>query len=146
MSISVGDVAPDFEAPTSQGGKLKLSGLRGKKVVLYFYPKAFTPGCTVGTQRFAEITPLLDQKGVQVIGISVDNANTQHKFAESCHANFPLVDDETKGISKSYGVLGMMGLAKRVTFFLDENGKVVDLVDAMRPAAHLDRTRERFLA
>ncbi len=143
--IAQGSAAPDFEAPTSTGQNLRLSGLRGKAVVLYFYPKSFTSGCTIETKEFANLYPRLQAHGVEVLGVSIDDAPTQKAFAEDCHANFPIVADSTKAIARAYGVLGLTGLAKRVTFFVDPGGTVVDVVESLRPGPHTERAVQRFL-
>ena len=142
--IAVGDPAPEFTGRDSTGAEFRLSSLRGRKVVLYFFPKAFTAGCTRETRDFAGIAPGLAEQGVQVVGISVDTSETQRRFAEECGANFPIVGDPDKTIARSYGVLSLLGFAKRVTFFLDEQGVVRDSVQSILPGPHLHRTREQF--
>jgi thioredoxin-dependent peroxiredoxin len=144
--IDIGTAAPDFEAEDSRGAQFRLSTLRGKPVVLYFFPKAFTTGCTSETQRFAALAPELASKGVEIVGVSVDSAETQHRFAEHCHAGFLLLSDSTKAIARAYGVLSLLGIAKRVTFYIDEEGVVRDVVAGMLPGPHLERTRARFLS
>jgi thioredoxin-dependent peroxiredoxin len=143
--IAVGSEAPDFEAPDSRGERLRLSSLRGGAVILYFFPKAFTSGCTQETQRFAELAPALGERKVRIVGVSVDLADTQTRFASECHAPFPIVSDADKAITRSFGVLSIVGVAKRVTFFLDEQGIVRDVVASMLPGPHLERTRSRYL-
>lgn len=144
--LEIGSSAPDFEAEDSTGGKFRLSSLRGKKVVLYFFPKAFTGGCTIETKQLAALSPKLGEQGVQIVGVSVDEAGTQAKFATHCGASFPIVGDPTKEISRKYGVLSLVGLSKRATFFLDEQGVVQDVVVSLLPNPHLTRTRERYLS
>ncbi len=143
--IAAGAPAPDFEAVTSTGEKLRLSSLKGKPVVLYFYPKSFTTGCTIETKKFADLSPELAKHGVVVVGVSVDDAATQKAFAADCHAGFPIVADSDKKIAESYGVLGTFKMAKRVTFFIDASGKVDEVVESMRPGPHTERATERFL-
>jgi peroxiredoxin Q/BCP len=143
--IEIGSEAPDFESVDSTGAKFRLSSLRGKKVILYFFPKAFTGGCTVETKQFAELAPALAARGAEVVGISVDPAETQTRFAEHCHAPFPIVSDPSKAIARSYGVLSFLGVARRVTFIIDETGVVRDVVASLLPGPHLSRARERFL-
>ncbi len=143
--IAVGSPAPDFEAKDARGATFRLSSLKGQQVVLYFFPKAFTGGCTIETQRFAELAPRLEPKGVQVVGVSVDSAETQQRFADHCHAAFPIVSDATKSIARDYGVLSLLGFSKRVTFYLDEGGVVRDVVSGMLPGPHLERTKSRYL-
>ncbi len=143
--IAVGAPAPEFEALDSKGQTFRLSSLRGKRVILYFFPKAFTSGCTLETRQFGEIAPALSAKGAEVVGISVDTAETQGRFATECHASFPILADPTKSIARQFGVLSFLGMAKRVTFFLDEGGVVRDVVSSLLPGPHLARTREREL-
>jgi peroxiredoxin Q/BCP len=140
--IEVGSPAPEFEAPASTGGTFKLSAMRGRKVILYFFPKAFTGGCTLETREFALLAPSLAEKGSSIVGVSTDTAETQTRFAEHCNAAFPIVSDSTKSITRAYGVLGFLGVPKRVTFFIDEQGIVRDSVMGMLPGAHLTRARE----
>ncbi|MFZ0830170.1 MAG: peroxiredoxin [Thermoplasmata archaeon] len=141
--IGIGSAAPDFESMDSRGEKFRLSGLRGKKVVLYFFPKAFTGGCTMETKQFAEISPSLSSRGVEVVGISVDPAETQTRFAAHCAAPFPIVSDPSKAIARSYGVLSFIGFSKRVTFYIDEGGIVRDIVASMLPGPHVARARQQ---
>ncbi|MGI0151962.1 MAG: redoxin domain-containing protein, partial [Thermoplasmata archaeon] len=101
--IGIGSPAPEFEAQDSRGARFRLENLRGKKVILYFFPKAFTTGCTIETRQFAELAPVLLERGVEVVGISVDLAETQGRFATHCRADFPIVADPTKAIARSYG-------------------------------------------
>jgi peroxiredoxin Q/BCP len=143
--VKVGVAAPDFESVDSRGATLRLSSFRGQSVILYFFPKAFTGGCTTETREFAEVAPALRERGVQVIGISVDTAETQAKFAVECKADFPIVADASKAIARSYGVLSFLGVSKRVTCFLDESGVVIDVVASMLPGPHVSRSKERFL-
>jgi thioredoxin-dependent peroxiredoxin len=144
--IASGAQAPDFEAPTSKGSNLKLSSLRGKSVILYFYPKAFTSGCAMETHTFGELYPKLTSQGVEVVGVSVDDVEKQSAFATDCEADFPLVADTNKAIAKSYGVLGTFGLAKRVTFYIDPQGRVSEVVESMRPGAHTEKAVKKYLS
>lgn len=144
--IKAGTVAPDFEAKDSRGEMLRLSSFRGKKVILYFFPKAFTGGCTTETKGFADMSPGLSKAGVQIIGVSVDTAETQSRFASHCRADFPIVADDTKAIARSFGVLSFLGFSKRVSFVMDEKGVVIDVVASMLPGPHLRRTKDLFLS
>lgn len=143
--IEPGAQAPDFDAPTSKGTNLKLSSLRGKPVILYFYPKAFTSGCAMETRTFGELYPKLSAQGVEVIGVSVDDVEKQTAFAADCKADFPLVADRNKQIAQSYGVLGTFQVAKRVTFYIDPSGKVSDVVESMRPGPHTEKAVSKYL-
>ncbi len=143
--IAVGSPAPDFEGDDSRGQRFRLSDLRGRKVVLYFFPKAFTAGCTAETREFAVLAPSLADRGAEIVGVSVDPAETQRRFAAACSAGFPIVGDPTRAIARSYGVLSLIGWSKRVTFFLDEQGIVQEIVASLAPGPHLARARDRLL-
>ncbi len=93
--MEIGQEAPDFEAESSKGN-VKLSSYRGKKVILYFYPKSFTPGCTREMERFSEIYDQIKENNAEVIGVSVDSISTQKKFAEKYGNKFPVVSDKEK--------------------------------------------------
>jgi peroxiredoxin Q/BCP len=141
-----GDKAPEFTGRTADGGAFRLSDLRGSSVVLYFYPRANSLGCTRESVSFALLHGALGEKGVRIVGVSVDDVNDQRRFAEKCSLPFPLVADASKEIARLYGVLGAFGHAKRVTFFIDPEGRVVDTVDSILPGPHVDRARRLWLA
>ncbi|HZY70659.1 MAG TPA: peroxiredoxin family protein [Thermoplasmata archaeon] len=143
--LRTGDAAPEINATTADGRPFRLSGLRGSRVVLYFFPKAFTRGCAAETRGFASVYGELRQRGVEVVGISVDDPTVQREFAEECRADFVMIGDRDRAIARSYGVLNLIGLAKRVTFFLNENGVVQDIVQSILPDSHLQRARSSFL-
>src|SRR5690348_12840566 len=103
--LKVGDRAPDFQSKTTEGTVVRLSELRGKNVVLFFFPKAFTTGCTIETKQFRDASPDITALGAVVIGISCDRHQTQCDFATSLKATFPMIGDESGSIGKSYGVL-----------------------------------------
>ncbi|HKS59838.1 MAG TPA: peroxiredoxin [Thermoplasmata archaeon] len=144
-SVSVGELAPDFEAPTQDGNRLKLSALRGHPVVLYFYPKADTPGCTIESKSFRDSHPEFQAHDVQVVGVSVDDVPAQLAFAEKYSLPFPLVADVSKEIARRYGVLNPSGRARRVTFYIDTSGKIVRIVDNSSPGPHVEQAKELFL-
>jgi thioredoxin-dependent peroxiredoxin len=143
--IGVGDVAPDFEGVTSEGKSLRLSSLRGRTVVLYFYPKASSYGCTRESIEFAHLHPGLQSHGAEVVGVSVDDQASQRRFAEECRLPFPLVADPEKSIARLYGVLGAFGLAKRVTFVIDPSGRVSHVTTGLSPGPHVRAISEQFL-
>ena len=142
--IEPGAQAPDFQGTTQNGEPIALSTYRGRPVVLYFYPKANTTGCTLEARGFAEHYPELQQAGAEVIGVSVDSVTAQKSFSEKCHLPFPLVADHDKTIARQYGVLGLLGVAKRVTFLVDADGRVAERVDGMMPGPHVQRAVERL--
>jgi peroxiredoxin Q/BCP len=115
-------------------------------VVLYFYPEADTPGCTVESKGFRDIYPQLKAKGVEVVGVSVDDVDKQCAFADKYGLPFPLVADATKKVATAYGALRPSGRARRVTFLIDPDGKIVEVVDVSDAVKHLERARARYLA
>jgi peroxiredoxin Q/BCP len=141
--IGVGEVAPTFVGTTADGTTLDSTSYRGKPLVLFFYPKANTAGCTVETRGFAENYPEFQTAGIAVVGVSVDSVAAQKSFVQKCGVTFPLVADQNKAIAKQYGVLGLLGVAKRVTFFIGPDGRVSEVVQGMMPAPHLRRALER---
>jgi peroxiredoxin Q/BCP len=103
MTVQEGDVAPDFEMPATGGRTVSLATLKGKPFVLYFYPKADTPGCTKEACAFQEALPQLGHIGLDVIGVSPDKMKPIEKFAEKYGLKFPLASDETKTVAERYG-------------------------------------------
>ena len=135
MSIppQVGEMAPDFETFTDKGEKVSLSGYRGKRVVLYFYPKDDTPGCTKQSCGFRDAYPVLGERNAVVLGISPDGAESHQSFKTKFNLPFPLLTDEDHAICEQYGVWGeksMMGKTYmgviRSHFVIDEMGKIID--------------------
>lgn len=127
MGLRVGDTAPDIQAKDTRGNDFKLSDLRGKKhVVLFFYPRAFTPGCTAEVCSFRDAYEELSGKDTEIVGVSTDDLAQQEKFAEAHHLPYPLLADADKRIAKAYGVMGMfrsiLGMAGRQTFLIDKTG------------------------
>lgn len=138
-----GEDAPDFEADSTIG-KIKLSNFRGKKVILYFYPKSFTSGCTRELQRFVQLYSEFKNLNAEIIGVSTDKIDTQRKFAEKYGATFPIVADDKKMITQMYGVLNDKGTsAQRVTFIIDESGKIIEILRNLKKAEeHADKSLE----
>jgi len=140
--VQVGDPVPDLELETT-AGKVRLSQLRGRKVVLYFFPKAFTMGCTRELKRFAELYEEFRKAGAEVIGVSVDSLETQRKFAERHGARFPLASDAKKEVSKAFGALRATGTAERVTFVIGPDGVIRQVIRGLKKAEeHADRALE----
>ena len=129
--LEAGDKAPDFKATDDQGKPLSLKDLRGKKVVLYFYPKDDTSGCTKEACDFQVNLAAIKKRGAIVIGISPDSEKSHQKFKNKYELSFPLVVDEDKSIAKAYDVWQeksmygrkYMGIV-RTTFIIDEKGKI----------------------
>ncbi|MCI4324394.1 MAG: peroxiredoxin [Thermoplasmata archaeon] len=143
--IQPGDVAPDFEGISTQGSGFRLSSLRGGPVILYFYPRAGSLGCTYESIGFAKEHPALKERGVSIVGVSVDSLSDQRAFLETCSLPFPLVADGDQAIARRFEVLGAFGHARRVTFLLDADGRVLQVVDSIRPGAHVTAAKRTFL-
>ena len=123
--LRVGDLAPDFTATTSHGNQLTLSALRGRRVVLFFFPKAFTTGCTIETRRFRDHYAEIAALGAEVIGVSVDKEQTQCDFASQEGVPYPMIGDESRAINRSYDVLWpLLGVSQRVTYIIGPDGKI----------------------
>lgn len=146
----VGDMAPDFGGQTSNGIRIRLKDFLGKKnVVLYFYPKDDTKGCTIEACTFRDKLQPIGALWTEVVGVSVDTVESHKKFAEKNGLNFTLVSDQDKQISKTYGVLSDDGSkADRVTFIIDKEGKIAKIftnVDVTRHANEIvDALKQLF--
>jgi peroxiredoxin len=119
--LKPGDIAPDIDAIASDGTRFRLSEQATKLcTVVYFFPKAFTPGCTAETKRFRDNFPELSLAGASIVGISTDDHDTQCSFADSLRAPFPMIGDADKKISSAYGVLWpLIARPKRITFIVN---------------------------
>jgi thioredoxin-dependent peroxiredoxin len=138
--MKIGEAAPEFSGLDDTGKTISLSGLRGQWVVLYFYPKDNTPGCSIEAQKFEVALPELNALGATVIGVSTDSSESHGKFRESCGLSFPLLADTDKNIGKAYGVIGgltgLLGLADRQSFLIDPNGVLVQHWKRVNPMTH----------
>jgi thioredoxin-dependent peroxiredoxin len=128
--IQEGDQAPDFTLPADDGSTVTLSSFRGKKVIVYFYPKDDTSGCTAQACEFRDILPRIDEAGAVVLGISPDPVKSHVKFRDKYDLNFPLLADEDHAVAEAYGVWvekSMYGRTyfgiERSTFLIDEEGR-----------------------
>ncbi|MCA2723263.1 MAG: peroxiredoxin [Microcystis sp. M048S1] len=128
--------APDFSLPTNTGeGNISLSDYRGKWVVLYFYPKDFTPGCTLEARRFQQDLPKYMAKNTQVLGVSADDVDSHAEFCDSEGLKFPLLADTTGDVSKAYGSwMGYVSL--RHTYLIDPQGILKEIYLGVNPAIH----------
>lgn len=142
--IEVGALAPEFTGTTAEGAPFSLSSTRGRPLVLYFYPKASTAGCTREAREFTGVYDDLQRQGVAVVGVSVDSVGAQKRFADNCGIPFPLIADSDKAIARKYGVLGILGIARRVTFLVDATGHVAEVVEGILPGQHVQAARNRF--
>ena len=129
-------LAPDFTLPTNTGeGNISLSDYRGKWVVLYFYPKDFTPGCTLEARRFQQDLPKYMAKNTQILGVSADDVDSHAEFCDSEGLKFPLLADTTGDVSKAYGSwMGYVSL--RHTYLIDPQGILKEIYLGVNPAIH----------
>ncbi|MDH3205893.1 MAG: thioredoxin-dependent thiol peroxidase [Gemmatimonadota bacterium] len=143
--IKDGSAAPDFTLLSDEGGEVTLSALRGKKVVLYFYPKDDTPGCTIQACDFRDATPAFEKLDAVVLGVSADSVESHKKFKAKYGLTFPLLADEDHRVSDAYGVWKersmygrkFMGI-ERSTFLIDENGTVAQAWRKVKPKGHAE--------
>lgn len=143
MELKKGDKAPEFTTHDQNGHEIKLSQLKGKKVILYFYPKDDTPGCTEQACNLRDNYTDLKEKGYEVLGVSKDDVASHKKFAEKYNLPFPLLVDEDHSINELYGVWkekNMFGKkymgTQRTTFVIDEEGKIEEVIKKVKTKEH----------
>ena len=149
MSVDVGDEAPDFTLPTDGAGELKLSSLRGQKVVLYFYPKDATPGCTTEAENFRDALGKFSKAETKIVGVSKDSVKRHDNFKAKYDLPFQLVSDTDGEACEAYGVWvekknygrTYMGI-ERSTFLIDEKGKIANVWRKVRVKGHVDNVLE----
>jgi peroxiredoxin Q/BCP len=143
LQLQEGDTAPAFTAPTNGGGTASLADFEGKQVILYFYPRDDTPGCTKEACGFRDHFAEFKKRGAIVLGVSTDPPKSHDKFVEKFKLPFPLLADTDKKIVQAYGVWGeksfmgrkYMGI-HRVTFLIDETGKIKKIWPKVKPEEH----------
>jgi peroxiredoxin Q/BCP len=143
LKLKEGDPAPDFVAETNGAGKVSLSDFKGKNVILYFYPRDNTPGCTKEACAFRDEFAEFKKKGAVVLGVSTDSAKSHARFIEKYKLPFTLLADEDKKIAQAYGVWGekkFMGVKyigiHRVTFLIGPDGRIKKIWPKVKPAEH----------
>ena len=149
MSVHQGDPAPDFSLPVSGGRIASLAGLRGKPFVLYFYPRADTPGCTREACAFQDALAQLDRIGLTIIGVSRDRLPEIDKFAQKYGLQFPLASDEDGAVSEAYGTWiektnygrKYMGM-DRASFLVDKNGRIARIWRRVKVDGHVRQVIE----
>lgn len=143
MALEEGNKAPDFTSKDQDGNEVKLSDLKGKKVVLYFYPKDNTPGCTAEACNLRDNYEQFQQQGYEIFGVSTDSEKSHQKFIEKYELPFRLLVDEDKDIHEKYGTWveksmygrKYMGTARK-TFIIDEEGKVEKIIEKVKTKDH----------
>ncbi len=146
ITLKEGDKAPEFTTADQDGKTVSLSGFKGKKVVLYFYPKDDTPGCTAESCNLRDNYNVLQKQGYEVLGVSADNEKSHRKFADKYKLPFRLLADTNKEIINSYGVWGekkflgkkYMGIM-RTTFIIDEKGIIKEIIKEVETKKHTEQ-------
>lgn len=142
-TLKIGDKAPEFDSMDQNGKKIRLSDFSGKKIVLFFYPKASTPGCTVEACNLRDNYEVFLAKGYDIVGVSADSEKRQLNFTVKNQLPYSLLVDEDKEVINAYGVWGpkkFMGKTydgiHRTTFVIDENGFIQDIIKKVKTKAH----------
>ncbi|MFD2725948.1 thioredoxin-dependent thiol peroxidase [Hyunsoonleella rubra] len=148
-TLKVGDKAPNFEAFDEQGNTIKLTDYAGKKLVVFFYPKANTPTCTVEACNLRDDYAELKEKGYEILGVSADSQRKQSNFKKKFNFPYPLLADVDKEVIKAFGVWGekkFMGRVfdgiHRITFVIDENGVISKVIDKVKAKEHASQILE----
>ncbi len=149
--VSEGDAVPAFEAVDADGKILRSSDLAGKRYVVYFYPKDFTPGCTTEADEFSKHYKEFRDRGIEVVGVSPDDAASHKKFCDKMGIKFPLLADTDKGISRAFGAWGkkkFMGReylgVTRSTFLVGKDGNILVIFRKVKPAGHARQVLDAF--
>jgi peroxiredoxin Q/BCP len=149
--IKEGDIAPNFSTKNQNGEEVKLSDYRGKQVVLYFYPKDNTPGCTKEACSFRDADDVYQKHGIKVFGVSTDSEKSHQKFISKYGLPFDLLADTEKEIVNLYGVYGEKSLygkkymgINRTTFLINEEGKIVKIFKKINVSEHVHEVLEAF--
>ena len=147
MKLKIGDPAPMFAATTTDGGRVSLADYFGTKLVLYFYPMDDTPGCTKQACSLRDHYREIRDRGADVLGVSTQDAESHQRFTEKYQINFPLVADTDSAVAHAYGAIGggligaaksLFGVANRVTFIIDESGRIAHIIETPDCANHAD--------
>lgn len=149
--LKKGDKAPNFAVSDADGNPVRLKDLRGKNVVLYFYPKDDTPGCTREACAFRDSFAKFKKRGIEVLGVSLDSEKSHQKFAAKYDLPFRLLADTERKVSEAYGTYGekkFMGRKymgnHRMTFLIDEKGRIKKVFDKVKPDAHAEEVLAAF--
>ena len=143
MALKIGDKAPDFNLKNTNGEEVSLTGLKGKRVILYFYPKDDTPGCTVEACNFRDDYDLYQEKDAVILGVSRDGEESHKKFTEKFDLPFTLLSDEDHSVAEKYGAWGeksmygkkYMGILRN-TYVIDDEGKIEMIYEKVKPKDH----------
>jgi peroxiredoxin Q/BCP len=146
--LKAGDPAPDFSGKTTDGKPVSLADYRGRKLVMYFYPMDDTPGCTKQACSLRDHNAEISAKGAAVLGVSTQGEQSHQAFTKKYNLNFPLLADTDGAVGRAYGTIGggglisklksAAGMADRVTFVIDEKGKIAHVIDKPKVASHAE--------
>lgn len=134
--LRAGDVAPEFTLQASDGVTYRLRDFRGRPVVIAWFPKAFTGGCTAECRALSEFSSAFEKSRVQCFAASVDTARTNADFAKALDLTCPILSDPAKDVARAYGVLGPSGFASRWTFYIGADGRILDIDTQVRATSH----------
>ena len=147
LKLKEGDKAPGFSLQDSNGKTYTLAEYKGKSpVIVYFYPKAETPGCTKEAYGIRDNWSKFSENGIPVLGISVDGKKDIKSFVEDYKLNFPLLSDKDKTVSKKYGVVGISGYDRRITFIIDKNLKIANIIEVKDIDKHANMIFDKAMA
>ncbi len=149
--LKIGDAAPSFSAKDQNGNLISSEGFKGKKLVIYFYPKDMTPGCTNQACNLRDNYQVLQDKGIQILGVSADDEKRHQKFIDKYDLPFPLLADTDHEVIKAFGVWGekkFMGKVydgiHRTTFLINEDGNIHSIIEKPKVKAHAEEILELF--
>ena len=150
--VTEGDLVPAFEAIDTEGKQVKSGDLKGRKYVIYFYPKDFTPGCSMQADEFSRDYEEFQENGIEILGISPDDVNSHKKFCEKMKIRYPLLSDTDKKVSKIFDVWSKkkfmgreyMGVV-RSSFLVNEKGRIFKLYSRVKPAGHSQQVLKDFM-
>jgi len=148
--LKVGDKVPDFQGIDQEGNSISYQNYAGQKLVVFFYPKASTPGCTAEACDLRDNENVLKAQGYEIVGVSADSVERQKKFADKYQLPFPLIADENREVIEAFGVWGpkkFMGKEydgiHRTTFIIDENGTISDVIEKVKTKEHAKQILEK---
>lgn len=151
MKLKIGDLAPDINAIDQDGNNILLKDYKGKKVILFFYPKANTPGCTAEACNLRDHYAELSEKGFKIIGVSADDVKKQKNFSEKFHFPYPLIPDTDKKVILDYGVWGTKKMygkeydgIHRTTFVISENGIIEKIFEKVDTKEHTQQILNEY--
>ena len=146
--LNPGDPAPDFTGKLTDGTTVSLKDYRGKKLIMYFYPMDDTPGCTAQACSLRDANKDIARRGAAILGVSTQDSASHQKFTDKYKLNFPLLADTDRAVGKAYGTIGgggllsaakaIVGMADRVTFVIDENGRITHVIDSPNTRNHAE--------